>query len=65
MRTFPALLGIAQRRSRSEPIARQPGRIFRHNPYKIGMAVILRPGNWERTRALADIIVAQTLHFDS
>jgi len=61
---IPVLLGMAEQESKTSQSA-AGAKIFRHNPYRIGgRSVYYAPaiGTDER---IADIIVAQTLHFGS
>jgi sirohydrochlorin cobaltochelatase len=61
---IPALLGIARKqstRANHEP----PSKIFRHNPYKIDNRSLFYAPAIGTDPRFADIIVAQTLQFDS
>jgi sirohydrochlorin cobaltochelatase len=61
---IPALLGIAQKRVIGPP-SMMPGEIFRRNPYQIGKRSLFYAPAIGTDARFADIIVAQTLHFDS
>jgi sirohydrochlorin cobaltochelatase len=61
---IPVLLGIIQKRSAaSRSVA--GGEVFRHNPYKIDNRSLFYAPAIGTDPHFADIIVAQTLHFDS
>lgn len=60
---IPAMLGITQAQSVSR--LAEAGEVFRRNPYRIGdRSLYYTPAIGSDPR-MADIIVAQTLHFDS
>jgi len=61
---IPVLLGIGRKGSTSTP-SPAPGEIFRGNPYKIDNRSLSYAPAIGTDARFADIIVAQTLHFDS
>jgi len=62
---IPVLLGIAKPRSAGSPKPDNGRKIFRQNPYHIGKQRVFYASAIGTDRRIADIIVAQTLHFDS